>query len=145
MTNAPLPRLSRILETVLYCRDDTRDEMIRFYDLVLGLLENRVSEGIYRLSNGMLLLFNADRSAIQSSPPPHGTTGRSHTCFVAPDGAYDAWKSWIRQAAVEIIEEIEWTPPLSGRSFYFHDPAGNVLEIADSDIWPKYSGESPPS
>jgi catechol 2,3-dioxygenase-like lactoylglutathione lyase family enzyme len=138
------PKLSRILETVLYCRDDTRNEMIRFYDEVLGLRENRVSGAGYRLSNGMLLLFNADKSAIQSSPPPHGTTGRGHTCFVAPDGAYEAWKNWIRQADIEIIEEIEWTSPLSGRSFYFHDPAGNVLEIADSDIWPKSSAGSPP-
>ena len=131
------PRLSRILETVLYCRDDTRNEMGKFYDEVLGLRENRVSGGSYRLSNGMLLLFNADKSTSQSSPPPHGTTGRAHTCFVAADGAYEAWKSWIRQANIEIIEEIEWTSPLSGRSFYFHDPAGNLLEIADRDIWPK--------
>ncbi|HET6343135.1 MAG TPA: VOC family protein [Gemmatimonadota bacterium] len=136
--NAVPPALSRILETVLYCREDTHVEMIRFYDEVLGLRENRVSGGNYRLSNGMLLLFNADESAIQSSPPPHGTTGRSHTCFVAPDGAYEAWKSWIRQADVLIIEEVEWTSPFSGRSFYFHDPAGNVLEIADSDIWPNH-------
>ncbi|MEQ8788558.1 MAG: hypothetical protein RIC55_19770 [Pirellulaceae bacterium] len=35
-----------------------------------------------------------------------------------------------------VIDEIDWMPPLRGRSFYFHDPAGNVLEIADRDIWP---------
>ena len=131
------PKLSRILETVLYCRDDTCGEMVKFYDEVLGLRGNRVSGGSYRLSNGLLLLFNADKSASQSSPPPHGTTGRGHTCFVAPDGAYEAWQSWIRLAGIEIIEEIEWTSPFRGRSFYFHDPAGNVLEIADRDIWPK--------
>ena len=30
---------------------------------------------------------------------------------------------------------LEWDNGV--RSFYFHDPAGNVLEIADGDLWPK--------
>ncbi len=138
MTGNP-PRLSRILETVLYCRDDNREDMMRFYTEVLGLGECRTPAGGYRLGSGMLLIFNADRSAGQSSPPPHGTTGRAHACFVSPSGAYEGWKQWLLDAGVKIIEEIEWTPPLRGRSFYFHDPAGNVLEIADSDIWPQPS------
>jgi catechol 2,3-dioxygenase-like lactoylglutathione lyase family enzyme len=37
--------------------------------------------------------------------------------------------------AVPIVEEIEWDNGV--RSFYFHDPAGNVLEIAGGDMWPK--------
>jgi hypothetical protein len=28
---------------------------------------------------------------------------------------------------------MQWT---RGRSFYFHDPDANLLEIADADIWP---------
>ena len=131
------PKLGRILETVLYCHYETREAMNKFYDEVLGLRENRISSGGYRLGSGVLLLFNADKCESQSSPPPHGTSGRGHVCFVAPDGAYEAWQNWIRQAGIGIIEEIEWKPPLCGRSFYFHDPAGNVLEIADKDIWPK--------
>jgi hypothetical protein len=34
---------------------------------------------------------------------------------------------------VHIIEEAEWN---GLRSFYFKDPADNVLEIADGDFWP---------
>lgn len=131
------PGLNRILETVLYCREEAYEEMIRFYDLVLGLQEQRVFEGMYRLGSGMLLLFSSEKSMVKVSPPPHGTAGRAHTCFVAPDGAYDHWKDWIQAASVPIIQEIHWTSPFHGRSFYFHDPAGNVLEIADRDIWPK--------
>ena len=37
--------------------------------------------------------------------------------------------------AGSILEEIEWENGV--RSFYFHDPAGNVLEIADGDLWPE--------
>jgi len=131
--------LSGILETVLYCREDTREKMLRFYDDVLGLAECRISRGGYRLGSGMLLVFNSDKSSSQSSPPPHGTMGRGHTCFVSPPGDYGRWQQWLRGAGVEIIEEIDWDTPFHGRSFYFHDPAGNVLEIADRDIWPPAS------
>ena len=130
------PRLNRILETVLYCRNDNYDDMVKFYDDTLGLRECSTHKGGYRLGSGMLLIFNADESTDQSSPPPHGTKGRAHTCFVSPPGAYDTWKRSLVDDGVEIIEEIEWTPPPRGRSIYFHDPAGNVLEIADKDMWP---------
>jgi len=139
MSAAP-PKLARILETVLYCPDAQRAEMERFYDDVLGLADRRVGGLGYRLGPAVLLIFDADKAAAQSSPPAHGTKGRAHTCFVCPDGAYEEWKRWIADAGIEVLEEIAWTPPLSGRSFYFHDPAGNVLEIADRDIWPGADG-----
>lgn len=132
----PKHGLERILETVLHCRAENRDAMRRFYDRVLGLEARRISSFGYRLGSSVLLIFDADRSAKQKSPPAHGTSGRAHTCFVAAPGDYDPWKDRIRAAGVEILEEIAWSPPLTGRSFYFHDPAGNVLEIADRDIWP---------
>lgn len=129
-------RLDRILETVLYCRDEDREAMRRFYDDVLGLAECRIGQGAYRLESSLLLLFNADASTKQASPPPHGTKGRGHTCFVSPEGAYEDWKDWIRRSGAEVLEEIDWTSPFVGRSFYFHDLAGNVVEIAERDIWP---------
>ncbi|MFO0837792.1 MAG: VOC family protein [Phycisphaerae bacterium] len=129
--------LAGVLETVLYCRDHNYAETIRFYENLLGLRNQRMrGTNGYRLGASILLIFNADRSANQASPPPHGTSGRAHTCFVAPKGAYQAWMDRIKAAGVAILEEIQWDPPLHGRSFYFHDPAGNVLEIADRDIWP---------
>lgn len=125
------PGLSHILETVLYYREDTKEEMSRFYNDVLGM-----GKAGYRVGSGKLLLFNADRSSVQDSPPAHGTTGRGHTCFVSAPGDYDRWQDWLRSKGAEIIEHIDWENPYQGRSFYFHDPAGNVLEIADQDIWP---------
>lgn len=142
MTTENPPDLSYILETVLYSRNDTRDAMAQFYDELLGLGERRTSAGGYRLGSSMLLIFNADESTGQSRPPPHGTVGPAHTCFVSPPGAYENWKRWILGAGVDIIDEIEWTSPLRGRSIYFRDPSGNVLEIADTDIWPQESARN---
>ncbi len=127
------PGLSHILETVLYTRTDTQEKTSRFYNEVLGM-----SERGYRVGSGKLLIFNADKSTVQSSPPAHGTTGRGHTCFVSTPGDYDRWKDWLREAGVDIIEEIVWENAYRGNSFYFHDPAGNVIEIADRDIWPQH-------
>jgi catechol 2,3-dioxygenase-like lactoylglutathione lyase family enzyme len=35
---------------------------------------------------------------------------------------------------VEIEHEHDWSD--DRRSFYFRDPAGNLLEVANADIWP---------
>jgi hypothetical protein len=35
---------------------------------------------------------------------------------------------------VAVIEEIDWSRGIL--SFYFKDPAGNMLEIANGDMWP---------
>ena len=65
--------------------------------------------------------------------PPHGASGSVHTCFVVADEVYARWKAWLASRDVEIIQEVAWS---RGFSFYFHDPDGNLLEIANADIWP---------
>lgn len=130
-------RLGRVLETVLYYDDAVRDEVLRFYDEVLGL--RRVSEWdngtAYRLGDGVLLLFDRERLARSDSPvSQHGTTGPGHVCVVAEPGAYDELRSRLRAAGIAIEHDHEW--PSAKRSFYFRDPAANLLEIADSDLWP---------
>ena len=79
----PTHGLDRILETVVYYREENRDAMRRFYDDVLRLGTSRVSSFGYRLGSSVLLIFDADRSVVQKSPPAHGTSGRAHACFVA--------------------------------------------------------------
>ena len=144
MTEEVVPRLEQILETVLYYQEGNRDDMLSFYDDVLELRNCRIfadRPGAYRLGSSVLLIFNAGETTEKQSPPPSGTTGRAHKCFVAREDRYENWKKRICSKGVEILDEIEWTQPLVGRSFYVHDPAGNVLEIADRDIWP-HSSES---
>lgn len=129
------PRLAGVLETVVYCTTETEDATRNFYVDVLGLQPVREGSVAHRIGSGVFLLFNADESAVQDSPPAHGATGRVHTCFVAAAGEYEQWKHRVRRHGVEITDEIEW--PSGPRSFYFEDPAGNVLEIAEADMWPR--------
>ena len=129
----PPGRLDAVLETVLYCTTENEKPTRRFYEEVLGL--RSVSHSAYRLGPQLLLLFNSDESRIKESPPAHGATGAVHTCFLVTPDAYDDWRRYIESSGIEIIDEITWDRGI--RSFYFSDPAGNVLEIAKGDMWPR--------
>jgi catechol 2,3-dioxygenase-like lactoylglutathione lyase family enzyme len=130
----PPVRLTGVLETVLYYESAQADEIERFYRELLGL--RRLGRGLnFRLGDGVLLLFDPAESSVQETPPPHGARGPVHTCFLTPPEEYDAWKEHLAQHGVPRIEERTWEGGV--RSFYFRDPAGNVLEIAGGDLWPR--------
>ena len=127
--------LAGVLETVVYCTTQNEEATRRFYREVLGLQPLREGSVAHRIGAGVFLLFNADESSVQDSPPAHGApNARTHTCFLAAPGDYEQWKERLAAHEVPITEEIEW--PSRPRSFYFEDPAGNVLEIAEADMWP---------
>lgn len=128
----PTP-LEGILETVLYCTSDTEAAAHRFYEDVLGL--RKVSKWTYRLGPRLLLLFNAEETIDQEWPPAHGASGSVHVCFTVSAAAYEDWKSYLSAKEVELVEEIDWSRGIL--SFYFRDPAGNMLEIANGDMWPR--------
>jgi catechol 2,3-dioxygenase-like lactoylglutathione lyase family enzyme len=128
--------LAGVLETVVYCTTENEEETRRFYREVLGLEPVREGSVAHRLGAGVFLLFNADESSVQDSPPAHGApNARTHTCFVAAPRDYEDWRERLAARDVPITQEIEW--PSGPRSFYFEDPAGNVLEIAEADMWPR--------
>ena len=123
-----------MLETVLYYTAGEEGALAHFYGEVLGL--QKVGQGLtFRVGPGLLLLFDRDRSVRQSTPPPHGAVGSIHTCFVAASGSYETWKQRVASHDVRVIDGLEWDNGV--KSFYVHDPAGNLLEIADGDLWPK--------
>lgn len=121
-----------MLETSLYCTTATEPDVRRFYESTLGL-EPLPARFAYRIGDSLLLVFNADETATQKSPPGHGATGRVHACFVAAGEGYETWRRHLTNAGIAIVDEITW--PNGKRSFYFEDPAGNLLEIADGDLW----------
>lgn len=128
------PRITGILETVLYVADLDRAE--RFYSDVMGLKQiGKESDRhvFFRVGTGVLLLFYAERTRRSATLPPHGADGEIHVCFTVAPAEYDTWKQRIQDRQVAIQKEITW--PV-GRSFYFRDPDGNLLELADADIWP---------
>jgi len=129
------PRITGILETVLYVADIDRAE--RFYRDVMALRpigKEPERHAFFRVGSGVLLLFRAERTRRSASVPPHGAEGEIHVCFTTAGDEYETWKARIRQYRILIEKEAEWP---GGRSFYFRDPDGNLLELANADIWPR--------
>jgi catechol 2,3-dioxygenase-like lactoylglutathione lyase family enzyme len=129
------PRITGILETVLYVADIDRAE--RFYRDVMALRPIGKEPGrhaFFRVGSGVLLLFRAERTRQSASVPPHGADGEIHVCFTTVSDEYETWKTRIQEHRIAIEKETEWP---NGRSFYFRDPDGNLLELANADIWPR--------
>ncbi|MBI4537854.1 MAG: VOC family protein [candidate division NC10 bacterium] len=128
------PKILHVLETCLYIKDIDRAE--RFYTGVLGLRwvgKEEERHVFFRVGPGVLLLFRAEATRITETVPAHGTTGPGHVCLRIPSGSYEAWKRRLAEAGIAIEQEVTWP---RGRSFYFRDPDGNSLELAEEDIWP---------
>jgi catechol 2,3-dioxygenase-like lactoylglutathione lyase family enzyme len=127
-------QLSKIFETVLYAEDLVAAE--RFYHEALGLevLERSNLVVAFRCGGGVLLIFDPRKSAAPNRDvPSHGSSSAGHVAFAAKPEDIDAWRGRLRQAGVPIENEVDWRE--GGRSIYFRDPAGNVIELAPPTIW----------
>ena len=129
------PQLEAVLETVLYFSDQDRAET--FYSDVLGfrLLDKEPGRSLfYRAGSSVLLLFHPGATRSGGKLPAHGASGSIHVCFQAPPDVYEGWKTHLRRNGVDILHEAKWPEALS---FYFEDSEGNLLEIANADMWPR--------
>lgn len=135
MTLPTCAPLTHILETSLYV--DSLPDAERFYSEVLGLkLHSRLATRhvFFKLENQMLLLFDARDTTKESPPfPDHGSQGTGHIAFRVAPADLPAWEERIRASSVPIEKIIDW--PHGGRSIYFRDPSGNLIELANPEIW----------
>jgi catechol 2,3-dioxygenase-like lactoylglutathione lyase family enzyme len=127
--------ITGILETILYVADVDRAE--RFYADVLGLRRIGKEAGrhvFFRVGAGVLLLFRSAATQKRGALPAHGAEGQIHVCFTTTQADYGVWRERLQAHGIPIEQEIQWP---RGRSFYFRDPDGNLLELANADIWPR--------
>ncbi len=129
--------LEGVLETVLYHEPGETEAMLELYRDLLGLqvVAEWEDGSALRVGSGLILLFDRVALARRSGPiSEHGSSGASHVALLAPPGDYEGWREGLRATGLEIVHEQEWSA--GRRSFYFRDPAGNLIEIAGGDIWP---------
>jgi catechol 2,3-dioxygenase-like lactoylglutathione lyase family enzyme len=128
--------LRSLLEAALYYDAEVEAAMAELYEDVLGLrvVAHWPDGRALRLGDAVVLLFEREALAARSDPiADHGTAGPGHACFTVAATEYDRWRRRIADR-VGVVHEHHW--PEGRRSFYFRDPAGNLLEIADADLWP---------
>ncbi|MFQ5769816.1 MAG: VOC family protein [bacterium] len=126
--------INQILETALYVRDI--EEAATFYENLFDVkmyARNGERHVFFKIGQSMLLLFNANESKKSGSLPPHGMTGAGHVAFVVEHHDLDFWRRRLKNLHVKIEREKEW--PSGGKSIYFRDPSGNLLELVTPDTW----------
>jgi catechol 2,3-dioxygenase-like lactoylglutathione lyase family enzyme len=142
MSGAIAPPIRGILETAVYV--DSLERAHRFYGGVLGLPRVLDSPRMltYAAAPGQVLLVfhrgmtQADLPTPGGVVPGHHSRGPSHFAFAIDHATYDGWKAHLETAGVMLTSEVTW--PQGGRSLYFNDPDGNVLEMATPGLWPNY-------
>ena len=137
-----MPRLDGILETALYTDDMARARA--FYEGVLQLepifQDNRLTA--YAVAGRDVLLIFRRGSATQTATIPGGTipghdgAGPLHVAFAIGKDELAHWERHLAARGVAIEGETNWSR--GGRSIYFRDPDGHLLELATPGLWAIY-------
>jgi catechol 2,3-dioxygenase-like lactoylglutathione lyase family enzyme len=137
-----MPKITGLLETALYVEDMERS--VAFFENVLELKAMFRSVRLTAFDagrSGVLLLF-ARGASVDDMPssigvvPGHDGRGPLHMAFAIASDAYDDWRRHLSTCGVPVYSEVRW--PRGGRSLYFHDPDGHVLELATPGLWQNY-------
>ncbi len=137
-----MPKLDGILETALYVDDMARARA--FYEGVLGLtpiFEDKRLTAYGVADRNVLLLFRRG-SATETVTMPGGTipghdgSGPLHIAFAIGKDELGEWERHLALCGVTIEGETKWSR--GGRSIYFRDPDGHLLELATPGLWTVY-------
>lgn len=131
------------METALYVDDLPR--ALKFYQELFGFPVLQQDHRFCALDVGgrsVLLLFLRGAS-LEPVPlpwgqtlPPHDGSGPWHFAFSIPSGSDTAWEKRLRDAGVKIESAVTW--PRGGRSLYFRDPDGHMVELLTPGVWATY-------
>jgi catechol 2,3-dioxygenase-like lactoylglutathione lyase family enzyme len=82
----------------------------------------------------LLLLFKRGGSLGLSTP--HDGSGPVHLAFSVTAADLPAWEARLREHGVAVEQVTDWER--GGRSLYFRDPDGHLLELATPGVWAIY-------
>jgi len=137
-----MPKLDGILETAIHTEDMARSRA--FYEGVLGLAPIHRDERLsaYTVAgNDVLLVFRkgATMGTVtlpSGTIPGHGGDGALHVAFAVAKDELDHWEAHLASRGVTIEGRNDWER--GGRSIYFRDPDGHLLELATPGLWSVY-------
>ena len=140
MSEGTGPPIQGVLETAVYV--DDLGAAHRLYGETLGLVRVLDTPRMmtYTVGPGQVLLVfrrgmtRDDTDTAGGMVPGHHSEGHAHFAFAIAAADYEGWKAHLTNQEVAITSEVTW--PKGGRSLYFNDPDGNVLEMATPGLWP---------
>lgn len=133
-------KFEKIVETCIYSPD--LKIMKDFYVNRLGLdliSEEERRHVFLKAGKSMLLVFNPENTSLaaNSTFPTHGactSPSSIHFALEIEQAGYEAAKNLLAQNKIAIEKEMSWGS--EGKSVYFRDPAGNLVEIVTKGQWP---------
>jgi catechol 2,3-dioxygenase-like lactoylglutathione lyase family enzyme len=137
------PAINGVIETILYVDDLPR--AVAFYRDILGLSPMTGDPVRFQSFDAgeqrVLLLFKRGGTLVPTAVPggvipPHDGSGPHHIGFAITAVDYERWRDWLAFQKVTVESECTW--PRGGRSLYFRDPDGHLLELITPGIWPIY-------
>ena len=137
-----MPKLDGILETAIHTEDMATSRA--FYERVLGLepihFDDRLTA--YAVAGRDVLLIFRKGTTGQTvvlpngTIPAHGSDGALHVAFAIGKDELDRWEAHLASRGVTIEGRNNWER--GGRSIYFRDPDGHLLELATPGLWSVY-------
>jgi len=137
-----MPQLDGVLETALYT--DNTDRARAFYEDVLGLKPIFADARLraYGVASRSVLLIFKRGAAKETVTIPGGTipghdgSGPLHIAFAIAKDELAKWERHLASHGVTIEGATDWSR--GGRSIYFRDPDGHLLELATPGLWTVY-------
>ena len=137
-----MPKLDGILETAIHTEDMVRARA--FYEGVLGLEpiynDNRLSAYAVAGRNVLLVFRKGTTGQTVTLPggtiPGRGGDGTLHVAFAIGKDELERWETHLVSRGVAIEGSNNWER--GGRSLYFRDPDGHLLELATPGLWSIY-------
>jgi catechol 2,3-dioxygenase-like lactoylglutathione lyase family enzyme len=137
-----MPKLDGILEPAIHSEDMARSRA--FYENVLGLEPIHSDDRLtaYAVAGRDVLLIFRKGGAMQTinlrggTIPGHGGDGALHVAFSISKDDLDRWEAHLAAHGVAIEGRNDWQR--GGRSVYFRDPDGHLLELATPGLWSVY-------
>jgi catechol 2,3-dioxygenase-like lactoylglutathione lyase family enzyme len=137
-----MPKISGVLETALYCEDLARAKSFYAGDLELRVMFDSTRLVAFDIGGDRaLLLFQRGMTSEDVHTPGglipgHDGSGPAHMAFAIPTEEYEPWRSHLAARGIAIRSEVVWRA--GGKSLYFNDPDGHVIELATPGLWPNY-------
>lgn len=143
MKHEAIPPVRGVIEAILYT--DNLARAVAFYVEVMGFAPV-AGDGVRFQAfdaggRGVLLLFTRGGTQQPTAVPggiipPHDGAGPHHIAFAIDEENYLAWRQRLEKSRVAIESETHWER--GGRSLYFRDPDGHLVELVTPGIWPNY-------
>ena len=107
--------------------------------LGLDLISEEKGRHVFlKAGKSMLLIFNPEntRFSVNSNFPTHGaiTPSSIHFALEIEQVDYEVARNILKQNGIPIEKEMSWDS--DGKSIYFRDPVGNLVEVITKGQWP---------